>query len=250
MHKFKKAFIGAMSALGLFAASGTAHAVPVNLELALVIDVSGSVSTGEYDLQMDGYRDAFNDSGVQAFIDAGNAVAVSVIMFGTNASKVIDWTLLDSAAAATNFATLLDSFARPFGGGTDIEDGVQLAVNELLADNGYEGSRFIIDVSGDGTQNEPGNPNTPRNQAEANGITINGLAITNDVPTLDTYYANEVITSDGFVVDATFQTFSQAAIRKIGREVTGDPLPEPSALVIIGLGLLGLGAYSRRRKAA
>ena len=74
---FKLKAVAAALTLGLAATS--ASAVPVDLGLSLVIDVSGSVSTAEYNLQMDGYANAFRSSAVQQNILGGNVGAIGVL---------------------------------------------------------------------------------------------------------------------------------------------------------------------------
>ena len=248
-------------ALGM-AVISPAHAVPVDLELSLVVDTSGSVNATEYTLQYQGYVDAFNSAAVQSAI-AGttNGIAVSVMQFNTSASTQIGWTHLTNATDAGNFANaiaaLFTTNVTSGGGATDIAEGIDLGVTEILG-NAFEGDRLVIDVSGDGQQNQthdglsgPGAVQAQRNIAENAGITINGLPILNDVPTLDTYYTNNVITTDGFVLAADgFEDFQAAVETKILAEITDtNPVPEPGMLIIFGLGLAGLG-YARRKRTA
>ena len=75
--------------------------VSVDLELSLVVDVSGSVDDNEYELQVQGYVNAFNNSTIQALFEGPNAVtvAVNMIMFATDAIEIVPWTLIDSSTA-------------------------------------------------------------------------------------------------------------------------------------------------------
>ncbi len=87
--------------------------VSVDLELSLVVDVSGSVDNNEYELQVQGYVNAFNNSTIQALFEGPNAVAVAVnmIMFAQDAIEIVPWTLIDSSTAAADFATAISLFA-------------------------------------------------------------------------------------------------------------------------------------------
>ena len=179
---------------GAFAAA-PAQAVPVALELSLVIDISGSVDATEYARQILGYRNAFLDATVQgniaSFFGAGG-IAVNVVQFGSNAAQAIAWTQLDSLADITAFANAIGSMARlgTVGTNTDVEDGMTVGLNSFT--NGFEGARKVMDVSGDGHQNidpscrvssvgttaKPARPSRlQRDAASAAGVVINGLAI-------------------------------------------------------------------------
>ncbi|WP_052760967.1 DUF1194 domain-containing protein [Sedimenticola thiotaurini] len=255
MKKLKKLW-GALAALPLLFGATQVSAVPVDLELSLVIDVSGSVSTSEYNLMMDGYANAFRDATIQNNIlstangDLGQ-IAVNVVFFASNfyTTALDTFTLLDSAAAINTFADTLDNFARPGGGGTDIFDGVNAATALLTADNGFESTNLIMDVSGDGTSTAFFTQ-AARDAAEAAGITINGITIGSQG--INDFYIANVITSDGFALHATdFDDFSNGIKTKLVVETSGGDtsVPAPATLLLMGAGLLGFSA-TRRRKAS
>lgn len=257
----KRWSVTALAATALLVLSQNANAVAVDLELSLVIDVSGSVSTTEYNLQIDGYKQAFQSGAISNFIqtlgDAGTGgIAVNVIFFSSVTSsspasvEKISWTQLTTVADSQAFGTAIGALSRtpPAAAGTDIADGMRTSITSFT--NGFEGSRLVMDVSGDGTQNTNcivgGNciatVQDARDSAATAGITVNGLAIGSSL--LTTYYNDNVITSDGFVLTAnSFSDFGSAAQDKILREISG--APEPSIVMLLGLGLAGFG-FSRR----
>lgn len=230
----------------LFSASQTS-AVPVDLELSLVIDVSGSVSSSEYDLMMDGYANAFRDITIQNNILSGDngAIAVNTIFFASSAftTALDSFSLLDSITSINTFADTLDNFVRPGSGGTDIHEGMAKALSLLIADNGFESSNLIMDISGDGTSTTSA-VEAQRDAAETNDIVVNGITI--GANSIFDFYTNNVITSDGFAIHATsFDTFGEGIKDKL--KIETDDIPEPASITLIGLGLLGM--FLRKRKA-
>jgi len=231
-------------------ASFQIQAAPVDLELSLVIDVSGSVNGNEYNLMMDGYANAFRNTTVQNNILGGTngSIAVNTIFFSSSAftTSLDNFVLLDSAAAINSFADTLDNFVRPGFGGTNISTGTNKAIALLDADTLYESTRQIIDISGDGTSSISLDQ-AARADAESKNYTINGITI--GANSINTYYANNVITSDGFALHAnSFTEFEQAILQKLKAETNTNPnnnIPEPTTLALLLLGLLGF-RFSRK----
>ena len=244
---FKKNNI--IAALLLFA-SFNIHAIPVDLELSLVIDVSGSVDNSEYNLMMDGYANAFRDATVQSNILNGTngAISVNTIFFAGSAftTSLDSFVLLDSMTAINDYADTLDNFIRPGSGGTAIYTGTNKAISLLDADTLYEGDGFVIDISGDGANSSASQDQAARTSAESKGYKINGITIGS--ASIEAYYQANVITNDGFTIHAnSFGDFQAGILKKLKAETGPTPpsAPEPTTLALIALGLLGF-RFSRK----
>jgi Protein of unknown function (DUF1194) len=137
----------------------------------------------------------------------------------------VDWTMVTDRSSAAALAARIDAAGRILIGETAIADALGFAT-DLLAYGPFQGTRRVIDVSGDGPANAGGDPDPMRDTAVLAGITINGLAILNESPTLDRYYADHVIGGpDAFIVTARdYRDFAEAIRRKLLREIRGVPL--------------------------
>lgn len=203
---------------------------PVDLELVLAVDASSSVSPGEFNLQMQGLAAAFRNPSVQAAVEAVGdlGIAVAMVQWSDNRKQTtaIDWRRIRDPASAEAFAEEIDRTPRYLiGGGTAIGGALAFAMGQFDG-NGFVGRRKVIDISGDGRTNQGSQPSDMRDRAIQRGITINGLAILNEDPTVDSYYFAHVIGGTGaFVLTANdYEAYRKAILAKLIREIAGVPV--------------------------
>ena len=211
---------------------------PVDALLVLAADVSRSIDQPKFQLQREGYAAAISHPRVLNAITSGphRRIAVCFVEWsGVGAQKVvIDWTLIGDAGAARRFGDQLLEAPRSFADRTSISGAIDFAA-ALFDRAPYDSTRRTIDVSGDGNNNSGRDVSAARDDALAQGITINGLVIltppevalawnpehTNPPGGLDNYYRDNVIGGPGaFVIVAeNFNSFREAITKKMIAEV-------------------------------
>lgn len=216
---------GLLILLALVAGAPARAAPPVDLALVLAVDASRSVDPEEFDLQRLGYASAFRDPRVLDAIRGGSIGSIAAVYFQWSGPQVqylsVPWSVLREPAEIAAFADAIEGSERTvFGGGTSVSGAIDFGVS-LLAAVPAEPARRVIDVSGDGSNNNGRLPVYARDEAVAAGITINGLTILNDEPLLDRYYFANVIGGPGSFVIATsdYGTFAEAILSKLIREI-------------------------------
>ncbi len=200
----------------------------VDVELALAVDVSLSMSPGELDIQRQGYASALTHESVVDAIQSGvhGRIALTYYEWAGDFSQrvLVPWTIIATAEDAARVAEMLTASPSQSARRTSISGAIDFAA-DLFAESGYRGLRRVLDISGDGPNNQ-GRPVTEaRDALVAAGITINGLPlVTNDgfttsydVSDLDIYYTNCVIGGPGaFMIPVNdWDQFAEAVRRKL-----------------------------------
>ncbi len=232
----RRALLGGVLATGV--ASGIAPAraaMAVDLLLVLAVDVSQSMDLAEARLQREGYRAAMTDPKVLAAVAGGplGAIAVAYVEWGGYFYHqiVVPWTRIAGAEDARAWSDQLGTTPPQNMTWTSISGGLEYS-REVLAACPFEGTRRVIDVSGDGANNNGPPPEPERDRLAAEGITINGLPIGTGNPpipgqSLAEYYRASVIGGPGaFLVAANdFAAFGEAIRRKLIQEIAGREMP-------------------------
>jgi hypothetical protein len=220
---------GGFALMLAFAAVAPAAAqTAVDLQLVLAVDASGSVDQYRFELQKRGYVAAFRHARVLQAIRSGPSQAIAVTMVQWTGPmmqvQVAGWTLIGDEETAGAFAAAIERAPRQlFGGGTSISGAIDHATT-MFPKSPYRGTRRVIDISGDGSNNRGRSVTQARDEAVAAGIGINGLPILALEPDLDRYYYDSVIGGPGaFVVAAqSFETFADAILKKLITEIAAN----------------------------
>lgn len=212
-------------------ANAQAQEVPVDLELVLATDVSASIDEEEAVLQRAGYLAALTNPDVIDAIRGGvlGRIAVTYVEWADAQRTVVGWTVIEDEASARAFAVALRSASLSSGTTTSISGALDYAAG-LFDANGFEGTRQVIDISGDG-RNQVGRPlGYARAAVLASGITINALPMIHRDEDgqvvnlgLDTYYNQQVVGGPGsFMVPALgVNAFPEAILKKLIIEIAG-----------------------------
>lgn len=210
------------------------RAEEVDVELLLMVDVSLSMSPEELEIQRRGYAEAIQSDEVFAAIRSGftGRVAVAYVEWAGFGSQnvVVDWMLIETRDDALAFAEALDDHFPVAMRRTSLTGALALG-QQLIETNGFEGLRRVIDISGDGPNNQGGPVDLRRDTVLASGIVINGLPLmTRDgsfshlqLDDLDVYYRACVIGGPGsFVLPVDrWEDFASAVRRKLVLELAG-----------------------------
>jgi hypothetical protein len=209
---------------------------PVDVALVIAVDISLSMDPGEQALQRDGYVEAFRHPDLVATIENGlfQRIAVTYVEWGSDIDQtvVLPWTIVEDEATAETVAGHLAAAPIRRSRSTSISAAIDFAVT-LFAEKDVEAVRRVLDVSGDGPNNDGRPVLDARADALDQGITINGLPVMLrpmgfspwSIPELDAYYADCVIGGPGaFVLPARDRADFKAAIRqKLLLEIAAAP---------------------------
>jgi len=209
-------------------------AAPVDVELILAVDVSYSMDMDELAIQREGYAQAIVSKEFLQALKSGPNGKIAVTYFEWAASSdqkiIIPWRLIDGPETADAVANEIMKTPIRRASRTSISGAIYFAM-PLFNEDPYHGLRRVIDISGDGPNNNGAPVTGARDEALSKGIVINGLPImvkepsysTMDIDNLDWYYEDCVIGGPGsFVISIKDREKFKEAIRtKLLLEVAG-----------------------------
>jgi hypothetical protein len=212
-------------------ASGTKQ---VDLKLVIATDVSRSINDEEADIQREGMAEAFNSPEVVKAIESGALGRIAVAMLDWSSPEfnrvVLDWTIIDGKNSAAEFANQIRTAPRTPGRRTSISGAIEMGALMLEAsEKNIIATRRVIDVSGDGPNNDGRPLGDAHKEVMMQKIIINGLPIMDEnangyYPNLDKYFAGCVVGGTGafVVVVRSFKDFGAAMRRKLILEISSD----------------------------
>jgi Protein of unknown function (DUF1194) len=206
--------------------------VKVDLKLVIATDVSLSINAEEAELQREGIAEVFLDPDVVKAIQSGALGRIAVAMLDWSSPNydrvVLDWTFVEDEASATALAEKVRTIPRTPGTRTSISGALErgtLMLND--SDGKIVATRKVIDVSGDGPNNDGISLQHIHDTTANNGIIVNGLPIMDEnaegyVPDLDKYYAACVVAGKGafLVVVKRYKDFGAAMRHKLVLEIS------------------------------
>ncbi|MEM6480294.1 MAG: DUF1194 domain-containing protein [Pseudomonadota bacterium] len=203
--------------------------------LALGLDVSGSVDTREYRLQIDGLAEALRDPDVQAAFLALPSLPVRLMVYewsgSTDQRVIVPWTDIHDSAELWRIAGVLNGMVKDGtqDGATAISAAMIFGARQLQAQG--DCLQWTLDLSGDGPANTGLHPRDI-NETSLDGLTINGLVLLpfsranitknlTNVKTLEDYYRSFVLRGPGAFTEkaSSFDDFGDAMRRKLIREL-------------------------------
>jgi hypothetical protein len=231
---FKTLIRSGMIAAAITASSPVSAAENVDLKLVLATDVSGSISNDELWLERQGIAAAFLDPDVIKAVENGalGRIAVAMLDFSSPGfgKTVIGWRIVQDRSSAASFASAILAVPRTPGNRTSISNALELGAQLIEAsEKEIVATRKVIDVAGDGPNNDGKPVQEIHKRLTARGIVVNGLPIMDEnangyFPGLDRYYQACVAGGRGafVIVVRSFRDFGAAMRRKLILEISQD----------------------------
>ncbi|WP_249694477.1 DUF1194 domain-containing protein [Stappia sp. WLB 29] len=228
----------------------------VDVELVLAVDISQSMDREEQEVQRAGYVAALTSPQVIDAIRYGptGRIAVTYMEWGGAGEQFIvaDWSVITDAPSAAAFAAKIAEAPLRQRQRTSIASALSQAT-AMVAANRFEGLRKVIDISGDGPNNQGGKVALFRDQAIAAGITINGLPLMmkserdawQSLLNVDNYYEDCVIGGPGhfFIPVRSREQFADAIRMKLILEIAGLTPETPQVYRASGRKPVNCGLY-------
>lgn len=227
MKSTRRQFLGGLGAATLLAPSGAAGATApaVDLALLLLVDASASIGKETLDFQLRGHAAAFRHPAVAQAVTAGRSGRIGVMLAQfagpQTLTQLVPWTTLAGAPDCAAFADAVDRTPGIAMGGSTALGGAVVDAVRLLDRTPFAAAERKIDLVSNGFNNAGIDPRSAGAHAAAAGVTVNALAILDEYPWLETYYAEQVVAGAGAFVQTadSKDSFAEAFLRKLVTEI-------------------------------
>jgi len=208
---------------------GAGPPAAVDLELVLALDGSESISTNTLAFQLRGHAAAFREPSVVDAITRGGQGTIAVTLVAWSGPDglrmLVPWTRIGDAASSVAFADAVEAAPRDVRAGSTAIGSAVMACLPLFQGNGYAGGRRTIDLVSNGFSNSGVPTTVARAAAEAQGVTVNALAILNEFAWLEDYFRTDVIAGVGAFTRSArnYDSFADALRAKLIEEIVARP---------------------------
>ncbi|MDK3072124.1 DUF1194 domain-containing protein [Sedimentitalea sp. JM2-8] len=222
-HRLIAAILISLLGVSLLPRSAAAAGSDCSLALVFALDISVSVDETEYRLQREGLAAALNDPEVSALIlQQPDAVAMLVFEWSSHRhqSVKVPWHMIETRTDLSRFtASLIDYPGFPHFYPTGVGRAVAFGLTALAEQS--QCTRRVLDVSGDGVNNDGYAPDNAYRHFPVDGVTVNGLVILGADADVLSYYLDNVRFGPGAFVEVagSFAQYEQAMKRKLLREI-------------------------------
>lgn len=223
LNRFGCSFLSTLILIGL-----SQSAAACSLALVLAMDSSASVDAREHQLQINGLADAIRDPEVVDAIEIVGGIYLTSFEWSGRYQQVeqFGWRFINDETSAQNAAETLRTTQRGF---TEFPTALGYALGHasILLDRAPAHClRKVIDVAGDGINNDGFGPDSAYKAFNFADVTVNGLVVASPETTPVEYYYSSVIRGPGAFVEvaATYDDYAEAMKRKLIREILGSGL--------------------------
>jgi len=210
---------------GLSGSLAAAPAFACSLSLVLAMDGSASVNAREHALQLNGLADALQDPDVTAAIEAVGGIWIMSFEWSGRYQQLLQlgWRHLTGSESAREAAARLRHAPRGF---TEFPTALGYALGHAAVQMKQAPAacaRKVIDVAGDGINNDGFGPESAYRAFDFDGVTVNGLVIAGPDAVPVDYYRENVLKGPGAFVEvaADYEDYARAMKRKLLREIFG-----------------------------
>ena len=233
--RFRLALAAVVAPLFLYGTISKAQTKSCDLALVLGIDASLSVDDSEYRLQMSGTAAALMDPKVvEAILSVGGIYLSTFEWSGSSSQKLVfGWSWLETRRDIANAAQRLrDHVRQSRNNSTAIGHALRFA-SDLFLELPAPCFRKVVDVSGDGANNEGFEPATVYRTFAFADISVNGLVILDTGLNPESFYTDPVIyyrenvlkgAGSFMIIAGGFGDFERAMRQKLLREILPGPV--------------------------